>query len=392
MRERADAKVIRETPRGAKGIGDSDGSKDYVRIEGLVKRFGNVTAVDHITFSVRRGEMVTLLGPSGCGKTTTLRCLGGIEPMDEGEITIGDETVSSSRKGFFLPPERRNVGMVFQSYALWPHMSVWSNVAYPLQVRRFPRHEIGDRVRRALELVGLADYAQRNATQLSGGQQQRVSLARALVYDPRVLLLDEPLSNLDARLRESMRFEIRRLQQDIGITAVYVTHDQAEAMVISDRLIVMNLGRVEQMGPPLDVYARPASPFVASFLGSANLVEGTIVAVEGESRMAAVHVLAGDQSCTLRALHQHGVGPGDRVAICVRPQDIGLSQDQNVSQGAASLKGRVTGVVHLGNYVEYRITSGDLELCCQSVRDLGLQRDTAVSILLEPERCVCVKL
>jgi iron(III) transport system ATP-binding protein len=365
---------------------------DYVRVNGLVKRFGNVTAVAGVTFSARRGEMLTLLGPSGCGKTTTLRCIAGIEPLDEGEIFIGSEMVTSSEKKFSLPPERRNVGMVFQSYALWPHMSVWSNVAYPLQVRKFPRKEIGDRVQRALGLVGLADFAQRNATQLSGGQQQRVALARALVYDPRVLLLDEPLSNLDARLRESMRFEIRRLQQEIGITAIYVTHDQAEAMVISDRVIVMHNGRIEQVGPQLEVYARPANRFIATFVGVANLIEGTIASYEGELSTATVEVLLNGQPYVIQALLQSGMKPGDRVAVCIRPQDIDLVTDADMGAGRCLPKGVISQVVQMGNYIEYHIEMGGLILNCHSTHDRGIKPGTAVWVAPKPEHSVCIRL
>ncbi len=365
---------------------------EFLRVAGLVKRYGSVTAVDGVSFGVARGEMVTLLGPSGCGKTSTLRCIAGIEPMDEGEISIGGEVVSAPQRRISLPPERRNVGMVFQSYALWPHMTVFGNVAYPLQVRRFPKSEIAPRVQRALELVGLAENAQRNVTQLSGGQQQRVALARALVYDPRVLLLDEPLSNLDARLRESMRLEIRRIQQELGITAVYVTHDQAEAMVISDRVIVMHQGRIEQVGRPLEVYSHPANRFVASFLGVANLVEGTITEVEGQPPVARVQVQLNGRIHEVRAQARPELGPGTRVAVCVRPQDVQLMVEASERVSESALVGAVSRVVQMGSHVEYHVEVGGAALVCHSSRDLCLGPGTRVSVRFAPTAAVCVSL
>ena len=228
------------------------------------------------SLSVGRGEFVTLLGPSGCGKTTTLRCVAGLERPDAGEIRIGDEVVASAGRGIYLYPEHRNIGMVFQSYAVWPHMTVFENVAYGLRVRRIAAAEIRERTTRALELVGLDHLAERYATKLSGGQRQRVALARAIVYEPRVVLFDEPLSNLDAKLREQMRIELVRLQQEVGITSIYVTHDQAEALVMSDRVVVMDKGVIQQIDDPQTIYARPANTFVANFIGVANLMEGVV--------------------------------------------------------------------------------------------------------------------
>lgn len=326
--------------RGPEDLSSQRIGEDFVIVKNLIKRFGNSAAVDDVTFSIGQGEMVTLLGPSGCGKTTTLRCVAGLETMDQGEIFIGGELVSSARKGFFIAPERRHLGMVFQSYAVWPHMAVWSNVAYPLEVRRFPKSEIAGRVQRVLEMVGLADQAQRNVTKLSGGQQQRVVLARALVHNPRVLLLDEPLSNLDARLRESMRFEIRNLQQEIGITALYVTHDQAEAMVISDRVIVMNHGRIEQIGHPLEIYRQPVNRFVASFFGAVNFIEGKLSAVGENSSESLVEVVTNSGKYVINALAKPGMKPGDRVTLCVRPEDVDLTSSPPHRGGKRSREGK----------------------------------------------------
>src|SRR6478736_555836 len=230
-----------------------------VTLNGVGRHFGALKAVDRVNLSVEHGEFVTLLGPSGCGKTTTLRMVAGLEQNTAGRISIGDRVVSDAAAGFFVPPDHRQLGMVFQSYAIWPHMTVFDNVAYPLRIRRRPRSEIRERVQAALRLVEMEGFADRPAPALSGGQQQRVAIARALVFEPEVLLLDEPLSNLDARLRAQMGDEFRSLQKRLGITTLYVTHDQDEAMALSDRVVLMRSGKILQVGPPQDIYQRPNS-------------------------------------------------------------------------------------------------------------------------------------
>ena len=247
-----------------------------VRIEHVFKRFGAVTAVNDFDLVVKDGEFVSILGPSGCGKTTTLRMIAGFERATEGEIYIGDHCVSSSVKGSFAPPEKRDIGMVFQSYAVWPHMTVAENVGYPLKIQKVDKKEREERVQKMLELVHLGEYSKRYPHQLSGGQQQRVALARALVAQPGLLLLDEPLSNLDAKLRESMRFEILAIQKELGITVVYVTHDQGEAMAMSDRVVVMSAGVVQQIGAPHEIYTKPANKMVADFIGLVNFIDGEV--------------------------------------------------------------------------------------------------------------------
>jgi iron(III) transport system ATP-binding protein len=242
-------------------------TEPVLEFRAVVKRFQSVNAVDGVSFSLHPSEIFTLLGPSGCGKTTTLRLVAGLEEPDSGEILINNVTVAAPHRGLFVSPEKRRLGMVFQSYAIWPHLTVFENIAFPLRVRRESPDGVRRRVHQALEIVGLAGLAERGATQLSGGQQQRVALARALVYEPAILLLDEPLSNLDAKLREQMRVEIRALQRKLGLTVLYVTHDQAEAMTLSDRIAVVNGGCFEQIGMPEEVYENPATPFVAEFLG-----------------------------------------------------------------------------------------------------------------------------
>ena len=254
-----------------------------LKVERLRKVFATgIPAVDDVSFRVPPGEIVVLLGPSGCGKTTTLRCVAGLEHPTSGEIAIGPDTVSAPKRGILVPPRQRNLGMVFQSYAVWPHMTVHQNVSYPLKTRGTPRGERNKKVGEALELVGLSEYASRPVTQLSGGQMQRVALARSLVYQPQLLLLDEPLSNLDAKLRLRLRDDLRRIIKQTGVTALYVTHDQAEAVVLGDRIGVMRDGKLLQMAPADELYNRPADLFVANFTGASNLIEGRVVARNGE--------------------------------------------------------------------------------------------------------------
>jgi iron(III) transport system ATP-binding protein len=293
-----------------------------VSVESVSKRFGTVRAVDGVSLSVADGRLLTLLGPSGCGKTTTLRMIAGLEHNDSGRITIGDRLVSDPASGLFVAPERREIGMVFQSYAIWPHMTVFANVAYPLEVRHRPSAEVRERVQGALRLMEMEHLAERPATALSGGQQQRVAIARALVFQPRVLLMDEPLSNLDAKLREQMRVELRALQQRLGITTVYVTHDQEEAMVLSDEIVVMHDGRVLQAAVPETIYTRPANRTVAAFFGSPNLLE----AKAREVRRAAGATLARVEGngwegwCSV----PDDLQAGEAVTVIVRPEVVQL--------------------------------------------------------------------
>jgi iron(III) transport system ATP-binding protein len=247
-----------------------------IEVRDLVVRYNETTAVDRVGFAIAPGEMVTLLGPSGCGKTTTLRAIAGLETPSAGTIRLNREIVFSDAERRNVPAEKRGVSMVFQSYAIWPHMSVFDNVAYGLRVRKLARAEVADNVARVLDMVQMRRYADRPASALSGGQQQRVAVARAIAFSPTVLLFDEPLSNLDAKLRAEMRVELRELQRRLDITALYVTHDQEEALAISDRVIVMNAGRIEQIGAPEAIYNRPLSRFVADFVGSANMIEGRV--------------------------------------------------------------------------------------------------------------------
>src|SRR5262245_11448021 len=287
-----------------------------VLVEDVSRTFGEVVAVNHVSMKVERGEFVTLLGPSGCGKTTTLRMVAGLEQNTSGRISIGDRVVSDADAGFFVPPDHRQLGMVFQSYAIWPHMTVFDNVAYPLKIRRRPKAEIKQRVEAVLRLVEMEKFAERPAPALSGGQQQRVAIARALVFEPEVLLLDEPLSNLDARLRTQMGDEFRALQKRLGITSLYVTHDQEEAMALSDRVIVMQQGHILQIGSPEEIYQRPVSRAVAAFFGSPNLLDAKVTACEPESSGKFQVGVAG-QGWQGRAHSGEKLEPGQNVVVLV---------------------------------------------------------------------------
>ena len=311
-----------------------------VRIEHVFKRFGGVTAVNDFNLIVKDGEFVSILGPSGCGKTTTLRMIAGFERATEGEIYIGENCVSSSDKGTFAPPEKRDIGMVFQSYAVWPHMTVAENVGYPLKIQKVDKETRAKRVQEMLELVHLGEYGERYPHQLSGGQQQRVALARALVAQPGLLLLDEPLSNLDAKLRESMRFEILSIQKKLNITVVYVTHDQGEAMAMSDRVVVMSKGVVQQIGHPHEIYTNPANKMVADFIGLVNFIPG-------EAK--------GDR-VFIKGTNVSFANPTDitgEATIAVRPENI------SISEHGGQLEGTMVARFYLGDAVDYRVQCGE---------------------------------
>jgi iron(III) transport system ATP-binding protein len=300
-----------------------------LRVERLRKVFATgAPAVDEVSFSVAAGEIVALLGPSGCGKTTTLRCVAGLEHPSAGEIRIGGTTVSAPAQGVLVPPRLRNVGMVFQSYAVWPHMTVEQNVGYPLRQRRISRADIERRTAETLKLVGLSDFARRPVVSLSGGQMQRVALARSLIYEPALLLLDEPLSNLDANLRLRLRDDLRRIIKRTGVTALYVTHDQAEAAVLGDRVGVMRDGRLLQIGPPTEIYNRPADLFVAQFTGASNLLAGHVLDRDGE--FGTIEAPSGHR---LRAWLPPRVAAGAAVKIAVRPENVRFSRDGAAGDG-----------------------------------------------------------
>jgi iron(III) transport system ATP-binding protein len=341
-----------------------------VVVSGLSKLFGTFSAVDLISFEVKAGQFVTLLGPSGCGKTTTLRMIAGLERPNAGEIRMGDRLLFSIDRRVFVPPERRDMGMVFQSYAIWPHMTVFDNVAFPLREKARPKAEIAERVMSTLQLVGLQQHAQRPAPTLSGGQQQRVALARALVGNPQVLLLDEPLSNLDARLREQMRFEIRNMQVRLGITTIFVTHDQLEAMTLSDHIIVMNAGRIEQRGTPREVYEQPRTRYVMDFLGQVNNLPAHVRLVGGALRAVVAE--------SVFELPDGEWSEGDHAVLAVRSEAVQLVPD------GGQMSGTVATATYIGAGIEYLIQVGDGQLRVLDAPDAPLPVGTRVCLKIAP--------
>jgi iron(III) transport system ATP-binding protein len=345
-----------------------------------------VFAVNDISFAVQPGELFTLLGPSGCGKSTTLRSVAGLETPDSGVVSVGDKVLfaagPSATKKVNVPANRRGLGMVFQSYAIWPHMTVFENVAFPLRVRprsqRPGKREITERVHRVLETMELLQYAERHATKLSGGQQQRLALARAIVIEPSLLLLDEPLSNLDAKLRESLRFELKRLQRELGITSIYVTHDQIEALSLSSNIAVMRAGEVVQLGKPRDIYENPQSKFVAEFIGTSNFIEGTVAVRDGDQHVVETR----DGRLTLdSAAH---MAPGTEVVVSIRPEAVMLTTERPV--GAPNVwEGNVTTRAFLGDAVDHVVAVGKHEIRARCLPHVShapgssvyLQMDTA---------------
>lgn len=330
----------------------------YIELVQVTKRFGEVNAVDRLDLGIEKGECVAMLGPSGCGKTTTLRMVAGFEDLDDGEIRVGDRVLSSKRTHYYLPPEQRNFGMVFQAFAVWPHLTIFQNVAFPLRVRRLPRDEVRARTEEALRHTNLLSVAEGSPDDLSGGGKQRVALARALAIRPDVMLLDEPLSSLDPHFREEMRFEIKDLQRRFGFSILYVTHDQSEAMALADRILVMRNGVVQQVGSPIDIYEAPVNRFVFEFIGLSSFLEvgldGTGMRIDGEP-------------CALPA---NAAPPAELVAagqacLATRPGDLVFVQD-------GGLPGRVVRKAFLGEVVDYRVAVGGTEIRVQtSRRDAG---------------------
>src|SRR5580700_5372484 len=347
-----------------------------ISVQGLSKAFGGARALHDVTFTVRDKEFLTLLGPSGCGKTTTLMSIAGFQRPDAGTITCGDRTFFDFRGKVFLEAQDRNLGMVFQSYAVWPHLTVFGNVAFPLRVRRMRKDALRRRVTETLELVEMAGYAGRYPHELSGGQQQRVALARALVYSPAVLLLDEPFSNLDAKLRERARAWLKHLQRELGLTTLFVTHDQDEALSLSDRIVVMNAGEVLQVGGPEDIYHRPQTRFVAEFLGHCNILDAR----------AAVASKAGTTELVLRAngnrltVSGENLAAGDQVQLAVRPEAVRL-QD---AAGENSYPAEVRAVSFLGDHYVYELDLDGLALTATDTRSFA---GPAVTVRIPPAAC-----
>jgi ABC-type Fe3+/spermidine/putrescine transport system ATPase subunit len=346
-----------------------------IELRNITKRYGRIVANQNIQLGILRGELMTLLGPSGCGKTTALRCITGQVTPDEGRVFIDGEDVTD------VPTHRRQLGMVFQNFALFPHMTVEDNVGFPLMIRRLPVGQRRETVMETLQLIRMESYAKHYPRQLSGGQQQRVGLARALVYRPKVLLLDEPLSNLDAKLREEMRFEIRDLISRLGITGVYVTHDQAEALAIADRVAVMNEGRIEQIGTPDDIYERPHSRFVADFIGLSNFVKGTVLGTHDGSAFVSVGTLQMEVTCA------EDTADGQELLVFIRPNDIELlpgdfEGEENVHDAV------VDKLTYLGDKIDYRLSVGD-DLSLRVQTDGKVRYDVGQSVRVRLPRHHC---
>ena len=347
-----------------------------------------VYAVDHVSFTVEEGKFFTLLGPSGCGKTTTLRCIAGLEHPDGGDIVVADRVLFSGKRKVVVSPNDRNLGMVFQSYAIWPHMNVFDNVAFPLRVgkrRRTPKAVVKERVERALNVVELGHLAGRFATKLSGGQQQRLALARALVIEPALLLLDEPLSNLDAKLRESLRFELKRLQREQGITTVYVTHDQSEALSMSNSVAVMHEGRISQIGDPFSIYLNPENAFVADFVGSTNFIEGVLVGRQGDGWT----VRTPNGPIVVSAAV--GIKEKERCMVSIRPEHIEVLGDGSES-GTNCFSGEVAARLFTGEAMVYRVKLGDGELSCRTPAAVRYSSGKPVTVHLPAEHAIAMPL
>ncbi|MCE5336137.1 MAG: ABC transporter ATP-binding protein [Desulfobacteraceae bacterium] len=355
-----------------------------ISIKGLTRDFYSqgkrIRALDHVDLTIPANQIFTLLGPSGCGKTTLLRCIVGLEMPDEGEISIGGEVVWSRERNIFLPPEKRGLGMVFQTYAIWPHMNVFDNVAYPLQNRKVPRQEIRNRVAKVLRFVQLEGFEKRAATDLSGGQQQRVALARALVAEPKVILFDEPLSNLDAKLRESTRKELRRFLTELNITAVYVTHDRLEALTLSDQIAVMRSGRIVEIGDPKKIYFNSDHRFVADFIGRANLVPGKVRSVENS------HAVLDSTVGPIIALNSQGISAGCEAMACVRPEFIKILP-AGAAEGSNCFRGKVESLLFIGESYEGEVRIGETLLTLVVEPAADIREGDEIGVFFHPDHC-----
>jgi ABC-type Fe3+/spermidine/putrescine transport system ATPase subunit len=359
----------------------------HVRLAGVSRYFGHEPAVNRIDLEIKRGEIFALLGASGCGKSTTLRMIAGLEPVDEGQIVMGDRVLADARTRKSLAPERRNIAIVFQSYAIWPHMTVAQNVGFPLKMRRVPRAERQTRVDKVLQLTGMDKWADKSATLLSGGQQQRVALARALVYEPDLLLLDEPLSNLDAQLRTQMRGEIRRLNQELGVTMLLVTHDQDEAFTVADRVGVMAGGRLEQIGTPTEMYDHPASPYVRDFLGRMLSVEGMLTwsGAGATVRLPGVAGMSGGGITPLTSADLASLD-GERVRLFFRPEDVEIEPMPAGELRPNQIAAKVVGEEYLGDHFEYKIDIGGSVGSIAAPRRSGHRVGDTIALQVDPAR------
>ncbi|MBS7655507.1 ABC transporter ATP-binding protein [Candidatus Bathyarchaeota archaeon] len=347
-------------------------------LKDLKKSYGNVVACDIDFLEIKDKEFFTFLGPSGSGKTTTLRIIAGFIEPDAGEIYIDDKLITG------IPPEKRNMAMVFQSYALFPHMNVFDNVAFGLTLKKLPKEEIKKKVKNALELVRLSGLEDRYPRQLSGGQQQRVAVARAIVMEPDVLLFDEPLSNLDAKLREAVRFELRELQKKLGITSIYVTHDQAEALVISDRIAVMNEGKIIQVGSPIEIYEKPESKFIADFIGISSFIEGKIIDIDEEG----LAILESEDGIKIKAICGKAE-KGVKAFLALRPEYVEIFPAKERS-GINVFEGEIKRLAYLGDTIDYRVSLGKWEIRVRDVPTRIFKPGEKVGLWLNPKKCVLI--
>jgi iron(III) transport system ATP-binding protein len=354
----------------------STDKNELLKIDGLCRDYGTSRVVDRLSFEVYDGEFFSLLGPSGCGKSTTLRLIAGLEEPDDGEISLKGQVVASSRKRLFVAAERRNIGLVFQSYAVWPHMTVKENISYPLELRRWQKARIDKKIDQVLAAVGLSGLAERRPTGLSGGQQQRLALARCLAYEPDLLLLDEPLSNVDARLREQLRLELKRIQQSIGVTIVYVTHDQSEAMSLSHRIAVMRSGRIEQIGTPEEVYTNPATFFVQNFVGRLITFQGRLIKTGARSL-----VELADRT-ELDVTVGHGLAERQDVFIAVRPESIDIVPNGSVAK-SGSIRAYVRDVSYVGGYYECAFEAAGAEFVLTVPSSLAAKKGETLMLYLK---------
>ena len=354
-----------------------------LKVKNLSKNFGKVKAVQEVSFEATEGRVLSLLGPSGCGKTTMLRCIAGFENPNRGEIYLDDRKITS------IPPEKRGIGMVFQNYALWPHMTVYGNLAFGLQIRKVPKDEIAKKIKKVLGMVQLEGYENRYPRQMSGGQQQRIAMARALVFEPGIMLLDEPLSNLDAQLREEMRFEFIELQKKLGITAIYVTHDQAEALVISDKILILNQGKMIQFGTPKEIYSNPKNKFVAGFIAVTSFINGRIDSFTEEKKKVIVKT---DDDLVIHGFN-NSFDIGQKVSVAMRMNVIKFIQDENKSDKNTVniFKGKIIQSSYLGNIIDYKIKVGNWEVRTNSDAKYNFKVGEEVTFYLSPEDIIVTR-
>ena len=359
----------------------------YLTVDGITKKYSSITAIENISFKVNKGAFTTLLGPSGCGKTTTLRCIAGLEIPDEGEITMDGQKLFSVKDNVNLPPHERGIGMVFQSYAIWPHMNVFENVAFPLRVRKIPFNEITDRVRKILDLVDLPGLENRSAAHLSGGQQQRVALSRSLVMEPKLLLLDEPLSNLDAKLREDMRIELKELQKRLKITTLYVTHDQAEAFSLSDDMKIIIDGKIMTEGPPQKLFCSPGKEQIAEFLGCTNKLPVKIKGhVQDNENLAHLETPIGEIYCYIPKT----IKEDSAFSIYIRPSNITIYRTKP-DKAVNVLKGKIEHMTYLGSdHIEYHVNINDQFLRVKGKLLSNVEFTKELFFVIDPKDNICV--